>query len=636
MSSVPSAPATDSVDSDALLVLRTRAGDETAYAELWRRHASAGRAVARGFSTLDDEDLVAESFTRIYEAIRNGGGPTGAFRPYLFTTIRNTAASWGRAPQTTTIDTLDTIEDPDRGEEAQHEALDRSLVADAFRSLPTRWQEVLWYGEVEELTPRQIAPLIGMSANSTSALTYRAREGLRQAWIQAHLRSAVAADCRWALEHLGAHTRKRLGPRDARRLDVHLDDCASCRDAAAEAKHVGARLALVLLPLTAGLAGAASYAGWLRDGAPAAGVAAGALGVPATEGSAAAGSIPPPIMEPGTSSAGTSAAATSAAGTTASTGAATAGIGAGAGAVAGLAGGALLVAAAVAAAVVLPSLPGPAPAADLATPAAVAEAEPDSPLPTVGASPEPVTELAPAPDRATDLQPIPREVGPPASPPPPAGAPEPAPSVDAPPSPSAAPNPAPHPAPPEPEPNPEPAPHPAPEPEPGPEPEPEPAAPPAPVVHVADTAGGLADPILSGLAGPRSAVTVTDERGGSWTADADGTGSWTVAVHGLPPGASVLRLTQTEPGGRISEPAEQLVELAAPEVRVTVLSLDLRGVPNSIVELMIDGTPWMHVPLDADGAASRLFPGWLNRIEARYSVPVDGGARTGPAVRAIR
>ena len=140
--------------------------------------------MARSFSSLDPDDLVSESFTRIYDAILAGKGPTAAFRPYLFTTIRNTAASWGRARHETNLETLESFEDPDTSEAATLDALDRSTTAQAFRSLPTRWQEVLWYSEVEGMTPQQIAPLVGMSANSTAALAYRAREGLRQAWIR--------------------------------------------------------------------------------------------------------------------------------------------------------------------------------------------------------------------------------------------------------------------------------------------------------------------------------------------------------------------------------------------------------------------------------------------------------------------
>ncbi|HEY9323721.1 MAG TPA: sigma-70 family RNA polymerase sigma factor, partial [Agromyces sp.] len=250
--------------ADAALIERTRKGDGSAYAELWERHAASARTVARSYSSLDPDDLVSESFTKIYSAILAGGGPTGAFRPYLFTTIRNTAAGWGRARHETTLETLESFEDPSTSESATLDALDRSATAQAFRALPTRWQEVLWYSEVENMTPQQIAPLLGMSANSTAALAYRAREGLRQSWIRVHLRNpANAPECQWSIERLGTYTRGKLRARETTRLEAHLDDCARCTIVAAEAREVGSRLALVLLPLTAGIGGATAYSAWL-------------------------------------------------------------------------------------------------------------------------------------------------------------------------------------------------------------------------------------------------------------------------------------------------------------------------------------------------------------------------------------
>ena len=46
---------------------------------------------------------------------------------------------------------------------------------------------MLWHTEVEGQKPADIAPLLGMSANSVSALAYRAREGLRQAFLTQHV-----------------------------------------------------------------------------------------------------------------------------------------------------------------------------------------------------------------------------------------------------------------------------------------------------------------------------------------------------------------------------------------------------------------------------------------------------------------
>jgi RNA polymerase sigma factor (sigma-70 family) len=253
---------------DADLVLRTRSGDRAAFAELWRRHYRSGVTVARSVtSSLDADDLVQESYTRIYDSIVSGGGPTGSFRAYLFTSIRNTAATWGRARRETAIDALDSVEDPATSEQASADALDRSLTHRAFRSLPTRWQEVLWYSEIEQMKPAEIAPLLGLKATAVAQLTFRAREGLREAWIQAHLRSvADGSDCQWTIERLGAYARMNVGRRDRVRVEAHLADCARCAIVASEAKEVSSRLALVLLPLTLGAAGTAGYLASIQGG----------------------------------------------------------------------------------------------------------------------------------------------------------------------------------------------------------------------------------------------------------------------------------------------------------------------------------------------------------------------------------
>jgi RNA polymerase sigma factor (sigma-70 family) len=285
--------------ADAELVTRTRAGDTEAFGELWRRHYRSGITVAQSItSSLDSDDLVQEAYTRIFRSIQRGGGPTGSFRAYLFTSIRNTAAGWGRARRETTIDELEAVADPDACAHASDEALDRGLTHQAFRSLPSRWQEVLWYTEIEQMKPAEVAPLLGMKPTAVAQLAFRAREGLREAWIQAHLRSVSDESvCHWSINRLGAYARGNLGKRDAAKLELHLGECARCTIVASEAKDVSRRLALVLLPLTVGGGAATAYLATIQGGgaslvAMAAATASSAPGGAGTTsgGSATAGS----------------------------------------------------------------------------------------------------------------------------------------------------------------------------------------------------------------------------------------------------------------------------------------------------------------------------------------------------------
>lgn len=240
--------------SDESLVLLARAGDRAAFAELWERHARSGLRVARQFtSSLDADDLVSEAYTRIYQAILDGGGPNGAFRPYLYTTIRNLASRWGGNSRDVQVEDIDAFEDERLPEDPSAAALDRSLTVRAFRSLPERWQAVLWYTEVEGMDPHEVAPVLGITANGVAALSYRAREGLRKAWLQAHIFDAGATDdCRWTIQRLGENARHSLTDREQARIDRHLLGCTKCGIISEEVEDVGSRLALVMLPLLLG------------------------------------------------------------------------------------------------------------------------------------------------------------------------------------------------------------------------------------------------------------------------------------------------------------------------------------------------------------------------------------------------
>jgi RNA polymerase sigma factor (sigma-70 family) len=296
--------------ADEELIERTRRGDRRAFAELWRRHYRSGITVARSFTTLDADDLVSESFARIYKRTLDGGGPRGAFRPYLYTTIRNLASTWGtQRAKHVNVDELDDFEPTESAEEPVARSLDRTLTVQAYRSLPARWQTVLWYTEVEGLDPHEVAPILGMSANSVAALSYRAREGLRKAWLQAHVSDATASGtCAWVLERVGEHARRSLTERETQKLQSHLAVCPKCSIVSEEVDDIGARLAMVMIPLLlGGVVGGTLLAAATSSG----GAAVAASAASAGAGTAAAASAIPAL--PASIGAGTAAAATSSA-----------------------------------------------------------------------------------------------------------------------------------------------------------------------------------------------------------------------------------------------------------------------------------------------------------------------------------
>ncbi|PWI42381.1 sigma-70 family RNA polymerase sigma factor [Streptomyces sp. ICBB 8177] len=422
------------VASDAELVARVRSGDDSAYEELYRRHADSVRRYARTCcrDAHTAEDLTGEVFARTLQAVRGGSGPEVAVRAYLLTTVRRVAASWGNTAKREQLvedfatfavtsagsgandDTLDLGADV----RAMHEA-DQSLAVRAFKTLPERWQAVLWHTAVEEESPSEVAPLLGLTANATAVLAHRAREGLRQAYLQAHVNSALTSEgeCARYADRLGAHARGALRLRADRELRKHLDECGRCRAAAADLADVNACLKGLLPVATIGWFAAAYVA---KAAGVAAVGAAGAAGAGAAAGAAAAGS-------------GSGGAAGGAGGAAVSEGL-------GAPAKVAIATGVVVAAAGVALAAALMGNGHPAPkpvARPPARPAPVVPAPTPTPTPTPPPAPVPVAAPKPTPTPT----PTPRP---------------------APPRPAPAPRPKPKPTPPAPTPTPTPAPPPPP------------------------------------------------------------------------------------------------------------------------------------------------------------------------------
>ena len=272
---------------DAELLSRTSNGDATAYAELWHRHHRAGLTAARGLAPQQDpHDLVSEAFTRILALVQDGRGPKGAFRPYMYQVIKAIGIDWGRR-QESSSEEIEDLPDPDDVGPWRENAFDRDATVVAFGSLNERWQSVLWYTEVEGLRPREVAKLLGVTANTVSALAVRAKSALRSAWVEAHLNPDLGDPaCQAALKELQRYDRGKLTAAASRAVEAHLDDCEACRGALAELSRMNRQLALVLVGLTVGISAAPALLAALAPATPAA--AAALAGSPAahTAGSA--------------------------------------------------------------------------------------------------------------------------------------------------------------------------------------------------------------------------------------------------------------------------------------------------------------------------------------------------------------
>ncbi|BCB83822.1 hypothetical protein Psuf_011350 [Phytohabitans suffuscus] len=233
----------DQPDTD--LVAAARAGDAEAFAELFRRHrpATYRAAAAYASSPTERDDLVAESFARLLMGIRSGRGPEGAVMPYLSRMIRNMAIDRWRLDRVVVSCEQPPEREPHYDEDGVVAAEQATLVARAFATLPKRWQDVLWYTEIDQEPPARVAPLLGITPNAVAALAYRAREGLRQAYLQVHTPSQDAGErCRTTLRQLGAWIRGGLSARTETSVGQHLEGCDRCRMAMGELAMINAEM----------------------------------------------------------------------------------------------------------------------------------------------------------------------------------------------------------------------------------------------------------------------------------------------------------------------------------------------------------------------------------------------------------
>jgi RNA polymerase sigma factor (sigma-70 family) len=330
---------------DAELIAAVRSGDIDAYGLLYRRHSGSALALARHLtgSRSEADDLVAESFAKVLDVLRGGRGPDSAFRAYLLTTLRHTL--YDRARRDRRVELSDDMTRHDPGvpwEDTAVAGLDSALAARAFHKLPERWQTVLWHTEVEQESPAEVAPLLGLTPNGVAALAYRAREGLRQAYLQEHLTDGVAGAHLTTVNRLGAWARGGLSVRQRAKVDAHLAVCETCSRLAAELEDVNGGLRGIIAPLVLGTGAAAYLAAHGGVGAGVATAAAAEAAGGAIAGAAAGGAG----GAAGAAGAGTAAAggaggaaagAAGAAGTAAAGGAGGAAAGGAAGAAAGTA-----------------------------------------------------------------------------------------------------------------------------------------------------------------------------------------------------------------------------------------------------------------------------------------------------------
>ncbi|MFJ4266160.1 sigma-70 family RNA polymerase sigma factor [Paenarthrobacter nicotinovorans] len=254
------------VNDDGRLIELVRSGDMSAFNHLYERHVAIASTVAKRNvdNPSDAEDVVAEAFQSVLRSLVAGKGPDNFFRAYLLSTVTRLSHQQNRKSGRLVPSGDESLLDQTMaGPDAAVEAFESKTVAKAFRSLPERWQAVLWYLDVERMKPAAVAPILGLSANAVSALAVRAREGLRRQYLQFHIAEKADSACAEFAGKLGSYIRGGLASGAEAKVRAHLRGCAQCTAALAELKDVQGTMRAVLLPLVTGI----PLAAWVGKGA---------------------------------------------------------------------------------------------------------------------------------------------------------------------------------------------------------------------------------------------------------------------------------------------------------------------------------------------------------------------------------
>ena len=246
------------------------------YAELYRtrNHQLLEYATSLTGSAPAAQDLVAEAHFRVWRRLR-AGHEVDSVPAYLTATVRNLASSLGRAQHEIAHDWRELPHDAasltaslaNAGSDAAGtrrpaRASRVDLLTRLIERLPERSTSALWYAEVEDLPMEAVGARIGASAGTASVELTRARERLRQAFLQSQGGTPVDEACADYWELLPAIVRGTASARRTRRIARHTEDCADCRARLVALTEANSRLPLILGPalLTSVLGGGG---GWL-------------------------------------------------------------------------------------------------------------------------------------------------------------------------------------------------------------------------------------------------------------------------------------------------------------------------------------------------------------------------------------
>ena len=181
--------------TDADIMLRVKAGDDTAFDYLVRkyRRAMMGFMYRMTHNAAVAEDLAQEVFLRLYRS-RSSYEATAKFTTFLYRIASNLAVNHARDTRherpenTVSLDQADeetgtTMDVPDRSLSVEENMVRRErlkAIREKVEQLPERQRMAVIMHKYQQLDYRQIAEVLKLSESATKSLLYRAYETLRE------------------------------------------------------------------------------------------------------------------------------------------------------------------------------------------------------------------------------------------------------------------------------------------------------------------------------------------------------------------------------------------------------------------------------------------------------------------------
>lgn len=211
--------------SDGQLLSAVTRGDESAFETVMERHQAQvwNYASLLTGSESDAHDLIAEARELCMVSVRDGNGPTMAFRPYFLTALhqmvlaRRHGDSATFNPRTPGVPTL-------LGPPGTWQGLP---LVQAFQLLPERMQLVLWHMVVEGFSADHLEVMMGSPASRLDVLSQEARGELIRLAL-AHRVVPQSEACRHSAPLLMKFLSDDVSAVEYRDVVTHIEFCDTC------------------------------------------------------------------------------------------------------------------------------------------------------------------------------------------------------------------------------------------------------------------------------------------------------------------------------------------------------------------------------------------------------------------------